>query len=56
LSAWEVALTPFPFQGESLEVEVECMHLQPARFTTNELRAQVSSSRPERRRTLYSAT
>jgi hypothetical protein len=56
LSAWEVALTPFPFPGESLEVEVECMHLQPARFTTNELRAQVSSSRPERRRTLYSAT
>jgi hypothetical protein len=57
LSDWEVALTPFPFLGESLEVEVECVHLQPPRFESDdELRAQVSSARPETRTTLYSAT
>ena len=57
LGDWEVALTPFPFPGESLEVEVECVHLNAVRFESSDgLRAQVTSARPETRRTLYSAT
>jgi hypothetical protein len=57
LGDWEVQLTPFPFPGDSLEIEVECVHLKPARFESDdELRAQVSSARPEMRRTLYSGT
>jgi Protein of unknown function (DUF3891) len=57
LSDWEVALTPFPFPGDRLEVEIECVHLRAASFQSDEeLRAQVSSARPETRRTLYSST
>ena len=57
LGDWQVQLTPFPFPGDTLEIEVECVHLQPARFESDEeLRAQVSAARPEMRRTLYSAT
>lgn len=57
LSDWEVALTPFPFPGDRLEVEIECIHLRAASFQSDEeLRAQVSSARPETRRTLYSST
>lgn len=56
LSDWEVALTPFPFPGDRLAVEIECIHLRAASFQSDEeLRAQVSSARPETRRTLYSS-
>jgi hypothetical protein len=57
LGDWEVELTPFPFPGRSLEVEVECVHLHPARFESDdELRDEFSSARPETRRTVYSAS
>ena len=57
LGDWEVQLTPFPFPGDSLEMDVECVHLPQARFESDdEVRAQVSSAHAETRHTVYSAS
>lgn len=54
LGTSEVELTPFPFSGDRVEVEVECVHLERPRFgSDDELRSQVRSTRPEVRRTTY---
>jgi hypothetical protein len=56
LGPWEVELTPFPFAGEHLEVEVERVHLDPLVFgSTEELRAAFDSARPATQRTVYRA-
>ncbi|MDQ6878790.1 MAG: DUF3891 family protein [Candidatus Dormibacteraeota bacterium] len=50
----EVEVTPFPFPGERLEVEVEAVHLERPSFSSaEELRAQLRSTTPGRRRTAY---
>jgi len=53
---WEVELNPFPFEGDRLEIEVECRHVaRPAFKSHDELRAAVKSASPEMRHTAYSA-
>ena len=50
----EVELTPFPFSGDRLEVEIVCVHLKRLRFgSDDELRTQVRLIEPEVRRTAY---
>ena len=50
----EVELMPFPFPGDRLEVDVECVHLvRPTFRSDDELRTQVLSADPEIRRTAY---
>jgi hypothetical protein len=57
LGPLEVELAPFPFPGELLEVEIECVHLERSRFASDdELQAEVSSTEPEVRRTAYLAS
>jgi hypothetical protein len=54
LGPFEAELSPFPFAGDRLEVEVECVHLGQSRYgSDDDLRAHVKSSRPEIRRTVY---
>ena len=54
LSPWEVELNPFPFDGDSLEIEIECVHLaRPVFASDSELQAQFGSTRPETRKTRY---
>lgn len=53
-SPWEVELAPFPFDGDSLEIEISCVQLERPTFASDsELRAQIASTRPETRRTRY---
>lgn len=57
LSPWEVELIPFPFPGERLEVEVECVHVERPRFSSDdELRNRLRSTGPEVRRTVYQSS
>ncbi len=54
LSPWEVELNPFPFDGDSLEIEIPCVHLARPMFASDsELQAQFGSTRPETRKTRY---
>jgi len=54
LSPWEVELNPFPFDGDSLEIEIQCVHLARPMFASDsELQAQFGSTRPETRKTRY---
>jgi len=54
LSPSDVVLDPFPFEGARLEVEVACVHLESSDFRSDdELRAQVSSTPQEIRKTVY---
>jgi hypothetical protein len=54
LGPWEVELKPFPFAGDSLEIEIQCVHLERPTFASDsQLRAQIGSTRPETRRTRY---
>jgi hypothetical protein len=54
LGPWEVAIAPYPFAGERLEVSVPCVRLEQATFGSDEeLRAQVGAARPEIRPTVY---
>lgn len=56
LGQWEVELEPFPFEGDRLEVAVECVHVDRQVFpSVDELRAQISSAPPGIRRTVYQA-
>lgn len=56
LGAFEVELDPFPFAGGRLELDVECVHLEPPDFgSAGELRAQLNSTQHEFRRTAYRA-
>jgi hypothetical protein len=56
LGPWDVELEPFPFKGDRLEVEVECMHVERQNFrSVDELRTQISSTPPGIRRTVYQA-
>jgi hypothetical protein len=52
----EIELDPFPFAGERLQVDVACVHLERTSFrSADDLRAQLSSTAPEIRRTVYQA-
>ena len=54
LGAWEVEMSPFPFPGERLEVEVDCVHVDRSTFSSDDdLQTQVQSAHPEVRRTTY---
>jgi Protein of unknown function (DUF3891) len=54
---WEVELTPFPFPGDRLELEVDCVHLeQPSFATQRDLRAVIGTAKPATRRTVYRAS
>jgi Protein of unknown function (DUF3891) len=54
LGPWEVELNPFPFAGDSLEIEIQCVHLEQSVFgSDDDLRAQAGATRPETRRTKY---
>jgi Protein of unknown function (DUF3891) len=54
MGMFDVGLEPFPFPGDRLEVEVECVHLELPRFHSHdELRDEIGSARPEIRRTVY---
>jgi hypothetical protein len=54
LGPWEVELNPFPFAGDSLEIEIQCVHLEQSIFGSHDdLRAQAGATRPETRRTRY---
>ncbi|HEX3508786.1 MAG TPA: DUF3891 family protein [Candidatus Dormibacteraeota bacterium] len=56
LGAFEIELDPFPFAGDRLQVEVECVHLERPDFRSHDdLRAQVRSQPPQTRRTVYLA-
>jgi hypothetical protein len=51
---WEVELTPFPFPGDELEVEVEAVHIDGAEFSSEEaLRARFDAAARGKRRTVY---
>jgi Protein of unknown function (DUF3891) len=51
---WEVQLTPFPFPGDELELEVEAVHVGHATFSSVEaLRAEFDSAAAGRRKTVY---
>jgi uncharacterized protein DUF3891 len=51
---WEVVLTPFPFPGDKLEVEVEAVHVGGTEFGSVEaLRASFDSAVPAARQTVY---
>jgi hypothetical protein len=51
---FDMELEPFPFPGDRLELEIECVHLEHPSFRSdNDLRAQISSTRREIRRTVY---
>ena len=51
---WEVALDPFPFQGDRLELDVTCRHIDAQRFESeSELRDRFRDARPETRKTIY---
>jgi Protein of unknown function (DUF3891) len=53
---WEVVLDPFPFEGDRLELEVTCVHLDAQRFESeSELRDGFRDARPETRKTIYRA-
>ncbi len=54
LGPFEVELSPFPFAGDRLEVEVESAHLQTNRFDSDDdLRTEFESGNTEIRRTVY---
>ena len=54
LDPWSVEIAPFPFEGERLELEVECTHIEPTRFgSAQELQALFASTGGETRRTSY---
>lgn len=56
LSSWQVELSPFPFVGDELVVEVKCAHLDLAAFGSDaELREQVGLTQTEMQRTVYRA-
>jgi hypothetical protein len=56
LGPLEIELDPFPFAGDRLQVEVECVHLERPDFRSDDdLRAQVRSQPPQTRRTVYLA-
>ncbi len=56
LGPFDVALSPFPFPGRRIEVDVERVRLEPATFASDaELRAAFDSARPETVRTVYLA-
>jgi Protein of unknown function (DUF3891) len=51
---WEVQLTPFPFPGDELEVEVEAVHIDGTEFSSDEaLRAKFDAAAPAKRKTIY---
>ncbi len=51
---WEVAVDPFPFAVERLELPVECTHIEGERFESHaELRRRLDAVRPETRTTVY---
>ena len=51
---WEVQLSPFPFPGDELEVEVEAVHLGGETFASHEaLQAEFASVDPVKRKTVY---
>ena len=54
LGPWSVELDPFPFAGEGLELEIECVHIERPRFgSTEELQALFESSPRDSRTTMY---
>jgi hypothetical protein len=54
IGQWEVALAPFPFPGDELEVEVEAVHVDGETFATDDdLRAKFDSASSTNRRTVY---
>jgi hypothetical protein len=56
LGPWEVELSPFPFPQDSLEIDVQLVHLEAASFgSDDELRAQIKASRLQKHRTTYRA-
>jgi len=56
LGPWEVALQPFPFPGAELRVEVPGVHLDRARFASeDELRTDFAGAQPVTRTTVYRA-
>src|SRR4029077_19910486 len=53
-SPWEVRLTPFPFPGDELEVDVEIVHIDGTEFDSEEaLRARFDAAVPDKRPTIY---
>jgi Protein of unknown function (DUF3891) len=51
---WEVQLTPFPFPGDELEVEVEAVHVGATAFNSLEaFRAEFDAAAPGTRHTVY---
>jgi Protein of unknown function (DUF3891) len=51
---WEVALDPFPFQGDRLELEVTSVHIDALHFESEaDLRDRFRAARPETRLTIY---
>ncbi len=56
LGTFEVELSPFPFAGDRLELDIECRHVGQERFADHaELRSAVAAARPETCWTVYSA-
>jgi hypothetical protein len=54
LGPWSVELDPFPFEGNVFELEIECTHIERARFgSTEELQALFDSAPRESRTTRY---
>ena len=51
---WEVALDPFPFAGDRLDLEARCIHLDAERFDSDEaLRRAFSAALSDTRMTTY---
>jgi hypothetical protein len=54
IGPWEVELTPFPFPGHDLQVEVEAVQIGRTEFTSVEaLRAEFDAAAPSQRLTVY---
>jgi hypothetical protein len=54
LGPWEVELSPFPFAGNELTVEVAGVHLgRPVFASADELRADLAAAEPVNRTTVY---
>jgi hypothetical protein len=54
MGPWEVALDPFPFAGDRLELHVTSTHLEANRFESDsELRDQLKTAPSEARTTIY---
>jgi hypothetical protein len=56
LGPFEIELDPFPFEGDRLQVDVACAHVERPDFRSDDdLRAELGSNPPEIRRTVYQA-